>query len=84
VGREQRAIHKQKLANETIRSEIQEYETQNAALSDQINEDLQALVIQRTNKPSVLHVELQAEDAKKGRLQDEVSRLGSESGGLFK
>jgi chromosome segregation ATPase len=92
VRRQQRAIHKQKQANDTIRNEIAEYETQIEALKKQIelhntNEELQHLQAQKknlSNKFSAIAADLAAEEAKRKKLQEEVSRANSRSGGLFK
>jgi DNA repair exonuclease SbcCD ATPase subunit len=92
VRRQQRAIHKQKQANDTIRNEITEYESQIDALKKQIelhNSDadlqkLQSLKKNLSNKYSIILADLAAEEAKRKKLQEEVSRANSRSGGLFK
>jgi chromosome segregation ATPase len=92
VRKQQRAISKQKQANDTIRIEITEYETQIEAMQAQIemhqaNEELQhlqALHKNLANKYSVITADLAAEEAKRRKLEEEVSRANSRSGGLFK
>ncbi|OHT09583.1 hypothetical protein TRFO_21464 [Tritrichomonas foetus] len=92
VRRQQRAIHKQKLANDTIRNEITEYEKQIANLDHDIekyktNEELQRLQQQfksLTNKNSVVSADLAAEEGKRKKLEEEVSRANSKAGGFFK
>lgn len=91
VRRQQRAIHKQKQANETIRNEIVEYETQLANIDREIslhksNEELQKLQTERkrlTNKLSNLTADKDAEEAKRKRIEEEVSKANSKAGGFF-
>lgn len=92
VRRQQRAIHKQKLANETLRKEIVEYEKEIANLDHQLeqfktNEELQklnALKKRYSNQLSVINADLAAEEQKRKKLEDEVSKANSKAGGLFK
>lgn len=92
VRRQQRAIYKQRLANETLRKEITEYEKEIANLDHQLeqfktNEELQKLNSQiknYTNKLSVISADLAAEEQKRKKLEDEVSKANSKSGGFFK
>lgn len=92
VRRQQRAIYKQKLANDTIRNEIFEYDAQIRNLDKDIekyknNEDLQKLQLQfknLSNKNSIISADLAAEESKRKKLEEEVSRANSKAGGLFK
>lgn len=92
VRRQQRAIYKQKLANDTIRNEIAQYDAQIRSLDKDIekyknNEELQRLHSQfksLSNKNSVISADLAAEEAKRKKLEEEVSRANSRAGGLFK
>ncbi|OHS96134.1 hypothetical protein TRFO_37717 [Tritrichomonas foetus] len=92
VRRQQRAIYKQKQANETIRKEIDEYEKEIANIDHQIeqfktNEELQrlnSLMKNYTNKLSVINADLAAEEQKRRKLEDEVSRANSKHGGFYK
>lgn len=92
VRRQQRAIHKQKLANDTIRNEIFEYDAQIRNLDKDIekyksNEDLQKLHLQfknLSNKNSIISADLAAEESKRKKLEEEVSKANSKAGGLFK
>ncbi|KAK8891599.1 hypothetical protein M9Y10_028812 [Tritrichomonas musculus] len=92
VRRQQRAIHKQKLANETLRKEIVEYEKEITNLDHQLeqfktNEELQKLNAQKKryfNQLSVINAYLAAEEKKRKKLGDEVSKANSKAGGLFK
>lgn len=92
VRRQQRAIHKQKLANETLRKEIVEYEKEITNLDHQLeqfktNEELQKLNAQKKryfNQLSVINAYLAAEEKKRKKLEDEVSKANSKAGGLFK
>jgi chromosome segregation ATPase len=91
VRRQQRAIHKQRQANDTIRNEIEQYEAQIQALSllkeqhkaDHGLEVLQATKKTLSNKLSILSADYQAEEAKRHRLEEAVSRANSKAGGLF-
>lgn len=91
VRKQQRAIHKQKQANDTIRNEITEYETQISNLDKAIekfknDETLQRLQTQKknlTNKLSILTADYAAEEAKRKKLEDDVSKANSEAGGLY-
>ncbi|OHT13325.1 hypothetical protein TRFO_16525 [Tritrichomonas foetus] len=91
VRRQQRAIHKQKSANDTIRYEITEYETQIANLDRDIqnfknNEELQRLQTQKknlSNKLSILSADFAAEEQKRKKLEEDVSKANSKAGGLF-
>ena len=91
VRRQQRALHKQKQANDTIRSEIDQYEKQIANIDREIHlyktsEDLQRLQTMRknlTNRLSVLTADFNAEEAKRRKLEDEVSVENSKAGGFF-
>ncbi|KAK8860876.1 hypothetical protein M9Y10_012568 [Tritrichomonas musculus] len=92
VRRQQRAIHKQKMANDTIRNEISEYDTQIRNLDKDIekyknNEELQKLHLQYKNllnKNSIISADLAAEESKRKKLEEEVSKANSKAGGLFK
>jgi chromosome segregation ATPase len=92
VRRQQRAIHKQKEANDTLRSEIQEFETQIESIQKdlerhQSSEELQRLQAQQkalANKLSTLSADRSVEDNKRKKLEEEISRAESNSGGLFK
>lgn len=91
VRRQQRALHKQKQANDTIRGEIDQYEKQIANIDREIHlyktsEDLQRLQTTRknlTNRLSVLTADYNAEEAKRRKLEDEVSVENSKAGGFF-
>lgn len=91
VRRQQRAIHKQKQANDTIRNEINEYETQIGNIDRAIHqyktsEELQKLQTQKknlTNKLSIISADYNAEETKRRRLEDEVSKANSRAGGFF-
>ena len=91
VRRQQRAIHKQKQANETIRNEIDQFEAQLARIEEMkqkyaTNETLLKLESQKknlTNKLSVLQADFSAEDQKRRRLEEEVSKARSKAGGMF-
>ena len=91
VRRQQRAIHKQKQANETIRNEINEYEKQIEHIQHEIHlhktdENLQKLQTMRknlSNKLSLLTADVNAEEAKKRKLEEEVSKENSKAGGFF-
>lgn len=91
VRRQQRALHKQKQANDTIRGEIEQYEKQIANIDREIHlyktsEDLQRLQTSRknlTNRLSVLTADYNAEEAKRRKLEDEVSVENSKAGGFF-
>ena len=92
VRRQQRAIYKQKLANDTIRNEITEYEQQIRNLDKDIekyktNEELQKLNTQfknLTNKNSIIQADFAAEEGKRKKLEEEVSKANSRAGGLYK
>jgi chromosome segregation ATPase len=85
IRRQQRTIRKQRQANDTIRTEIQEYESQIVGMNRQIeqhktNEDLQRLqttMKNLSNRLSVLRADLQAEQNKEKKPREEVSRAGS-------
>jgi chromosome segregation ATPase len=91
VRRQQRAIHKQKMANETIRHEIVQYEAEIANIDREIqqhktNEDLQHLQQQKknlANKLSILTADYAAEETKRRKVEEEVSRANSRAGGLL-
>lgn len=91
VRRQQRAIHKQKQANDTIRQEIIEYETEIGNVEHRIqvyktDEELQRLQnLQKnlTNKLNILNSDLLAEEQKRKKLEDEVSKANSKAGGFF-
>jgi hypothetical protein len=91
VRRQQRAIHKQKQANDTIRDEIAEYEAEIAKLeydmeAHKTNDELQRLGTMEknlANKLSVLVADYSAEEAKRKRLEEEVSKANSKAGGIF-
>jgi chromosome segregation ATPase len=91
VRRQQRSIHKQKEANDTIRNEIVEYEAQLARLDREMDahkndEELQRLRTQQKNlqnKLSVLVADYSAEETKRKKLEEEVSKANSRAGGLF-
>ena len=91
VRKQQRAIHKQKQANETIRAEIDEYQRQ-IDLYDQTvaahdsNEELIRLKTQEkslANRLGIINADYQAEDQKRKALEDEVSKARSRVGGAF-
>ena len=92
VRRQQRAIYKQKLANDTIRREITEYEKEIANLEHQLeqfknNEELQrhnSLLKKYSNQLSVINADLAAEEQKRKKLENEVSKANSKAGGFFK
>jgi chromosome segregation ATPase len=92
VRRQQRAIRKQRLANATLREEISEYEAQIDALKRQIevhksSDELQRLQGAQKNlakKLSVMSADLSALENERKKLEEEVSRANSNSGGLFK
>jgi chromosome segregation ATPase len=92
VRKQQRAIYKQKKANETLRNEISQYEFQieemNKLLEEhKTNEELQRLQQQQKTlhgKLSIMGADLSAETTKQKKLEEEVSREHSHSGGLFK
>ena len=87
VRRQQRAIHKQKQANETIRNEIDQFEAQLSRIEEMqqkyaTDERLLKLESQKknlTNKLSVLQADFSAEDQKRRRLEEEVSKARSKS-----
>ena len=91
VRKQQRAIHKQKQANETIRNEITEYEGQIAKINHSIekyktDEELQRLQTQKknlSNKLSVLNNDFAVEESKRKKLEEDVSKANSKTGGLF-
>lgn len=91
VRRQQRAIHKQKQANDTIRNEITQYEIQIANIDREnqlfkSNEELQRLQTHKknlSNKLSILTADLAAEEQKRKKLEEDVSKANSKAGGLF-
>lgn len=91
VRRQQRAIHKQKQANETLRNEIDQYESQINRIQQLINahktnEDLLRLESQKktlSNKFSILSADYKEEDKKRKKLEEEVSKARSKAGGIF-
>jgi len=91
VRKQQRAIHKQKQSNETLRNEITEYEAQIAAIDQSLSahdtsEDLNRLKTQEknlSNKLGVLSADFSAQDQKRRVLEDEVSKARSKAGGIF-
>jgi chromosome segregation ATPase len=91
VRGQQRAIRKQRLANETLRREITEYESQIDALSREVDQHKASEELQRlqgaqknlANRVSVMAADLAAEESRRRRLEEEVSRANSDSGGLF-
>lgn len=91
VRKQQKAISKQKQANETVKSAIVEYEAQIASI-DKSNIDhdtneelnhLKALEKNLTNKLGVLSADFAAEDQKRRSLEEEVSKARSKVGGMF-
>jgi chromosome segregation ATPase len=91
VRRRQRAIHKQKQANETIRNEINEYEAQIAAI-DASNENhktdpelirLESKKKQLVNQMSNIRSDFKAVEKERKKLEDEVSKANSKAGGMF-
>jgi chromosome segregation ATPase len=92
VRRQQRAMHKQKVANDTLKREIDEYETQINAFQRKIeahkaSEELQRLraaAKNLANKLAILTADFSAEENKRKKLEEEVSRENSLAGGLFK
>lgn len=91
VRRQQRAIHKQKQANETIRLEIEQYEAQLARIEQLENKyaadpellNLESKKKTYRNKLSGLQADFTAEDQKRRRLEEEVSKARSKAGGIF-
>ncbi|KAH0801651.1 flagellar outer dynein arm-docking complex protein 1 [Histomonas meleagridis] len=91
VRKQQRAIHKQKQANETIRTEITQYEAQINKINQSIekyktDEELQRLQTLKknlSNKLSVLNNDLAVEESKRKKLEEDVSKANSKTGGLF-
>lgn len=91
VRRQQKAIFKQKQANETIKKELAEYEKEIEALDKQAealktNEELQklnSLIKNYSNKLSVINADYAAEEQKRKKLEDEVSKANSKAGGFF-
>ena len=91
VRRQQRAIHKQKEANETILIEIEQYEKQlkdYQALDEKHKSDptLQRLLHDHktySNKLSTLRADVDAETQKLSKLEDQASKARSKAGGIF-
>ena len=91
VRRQQRAIHKQKEANETILIEIEQYEKQikdYQALDEKHKSDptLQRLLHDHktySNKLSTLKADVDAEAQKLSKLEDQASKARSKAGGMF-
>ena len=91
VRKQQRAIHKQKQANDTLRNEIEEYQKQidqydQTMAAHDTCEDLIKLKAQEknySNKLSVISADYQAENQKRDNLETEVSKLRSKVGGSF-
>ncbi|OHT10251.1 hypothetical protein TRFO_04256 [Tritrichomonas foetus] len=91
VRKQQRSIAKQRQANETLRNEIAQYEFQIGRIEEltiayKNNEELLRLNSQQknyTNKLSVLSADFSAEDQKRKRLEEEVSKARSAAGGIF-
>ena len=91
VRKQQRAIHKQKLANETIRNEIDQYEKELQNIDKELeeyktNEELQKLQTQKknlANKLSVISADVVAEEQKRKKLEEDVSKANSRAGGLY-
>ena len=92
VRRQQRAISKQSQANETIKNEIAQYEREIAHIDKTVeefktNEELQKLnSLQKIyqNKLSVINADLAAEEQKRKKLEEEVSKANSKHGGFYK
>jgi chromosome segregation ATPase len=92
VRRQQRAIHKQRKANDTLRSEINQYEFQIEGMTKLIEAHKSSVELQHLqqqqktlqNKLSILNADLSAENTKKKKLEEEESYAHSHSGGLFK
>lgn len=91
VRKQQRSISKQRQANDTLRNEIAQYEFQIGRIEEltakyKNNEDLLRLNANHknyTNKLSVLSADFAAEDQKRKRLEEEVSKARSAAGGVF-
>ena len=89
--KQQRAIHKQRQANETIHNEIDEYRAQIDSYettksihdsSEELNH-LKSLEKSLTNKLGVLSADYAAEEQKRKALEEEVSKARSKVGGLY-
>lgn len=91
VRKQQRSIAKQRQANETLRNEIAQYEFQISRIEQLTNQyknneellHLNSLQKNYTNKLSVLSADFAAEDQKRKRLEEEVSKARSAAGGVF-
>lgn len=91
VRKQQRAIEKQKQANETIKMQIQKYEEEIEGYEKSIrdyksSEERQNLVAKKknlTNKLGILQADFKAEDDKRRRLEEQVSKARSKAGGMF-
>ena len=91
VRKQQRAIDKQKKANETIRTQIETYEAEVAHYDKRYreyntSEQRQQLETKKkalTNKLGLLQADFKAEDDKRRKLEDQVSRARSKAGGMF-
>ena len=91
VRKQQRCISKQRQANSTLRNEISQYEYQIGRIEEltvafKNNEELlrlNALEKNYRNKLSVLSADFSAEDQKRRRLEEEVSKARSAAGGIF-
>jgi hypothetical protein len=92
VRRQQRAIQRQRQANETVRGECNQYELQITQMQKLIDEHKSSEELQRLqqqqkslqNRLSVLGADLSVETNKEKKLNEEVSRANSRSGGIFK
>lgn len=91
VRKQQRAIDKQKQANETIKMQITKYEEEIEGYEKNIrdyksSEERQNLVAKKknlTNKLGILQADFKAEDDKRRRLEEQVSKARSRAGGMF-
>ena len=91
VRKQQRAIEKQKKANETIRVQIETYEAEIAHYDKSFREyntseqrqQLETKKKSLTNKLGLLQADFKAEDDKRRKLEDQVSRARSKAGGMF-
>ncbi|EAY23663.1 hypothetical protein TVAG_120000 [Trichomonas vaginalis G3] len=91
VRKQQRAIDKQKQANDTIKMQIQKYEEEiegyeKTILAYKSSEERQNLVAKKknlTNKLGILQADFKAEDDKRRRLEEQVSKARSKAGGMF-
>jgi DNA repair exonuclease SbcCD ATPase subunit len=91
VRRQQRAISKQKQANDTIRLEIEQCQVQIARIdqlqfaysTDKTISELESQKKSLSNKLSVIQADFSVEDTKRRRIEEKVSRASSRAGGIF-